>query len=346
MQAIMYDRPRSFRLTTEADQPLQAGQVRLRVLASGICGTDQHIHDGGFGVQFPVTPGHEMIGEIIEHGPDTGRLPLGERVAVDNVYTCGYCPQCQDGRPGLCANLQALGLTHPGSAAEHVIVTESKCVSVGNLDLDTAILAEPTACVVHGLDVLQLKPGSDVLIVGAGPTGQILSQLIARGGASRVALAAPTQFKLDVAHRHGANQTVLTNRADFAASVPTLRELAPHGFDVVIDATGASQVLQQALPLTRTGGTVMVYGMAAEDAQIAVNPYDIFRRELTIKGSFSQTNCVARAVKLLQAGQLRTDGILTHRFPLAEYGDALHALRDPACLKAIVVPDLPQRATT
>lgn len=345
MQAVVYDAPQSFQILEQPDRGLLAGEVRLRVLASGICGTDQHIHDGGFGVRFPVTPGHEIIGEIAEHGPGGGKLQLGARVAVDNVTTCGHCSQCQDGRSGLCENLEALGLTHPGSAAEYVIAPEDQCIPVGDLELDIAILAEPTACVVHGLDVLQLKPGSDVLIIGAGPTGQILSQLIARGGASRVSVAAPTQFKLDVAKRNGATETLLTARADFAASIPALRRIAPTGFDVVIDATGATEVLQQGLSLVRDGGTLMVYGMAGEDAQIHVNPYEIFRRELTIKGAFSQTNCVARAVKLLQGGKVVTDGIITHWFALDRYGDALNALHDPACLKAILIPALTARST-
>ncbi|MFI7123107.1 zinc-dependent alcohol dehydrogenase family protein [Amycolatopsis sp. NPDC049868] len=340
MRAVTYRAPREFLVSNEREVPLRSGELRLRVLASGLCGTDLHIHEGGFGAKFPITPGHEIIGEVIEKGAESGALAVGSRVAVDNVMPCGHCSQCQDGRSELCAHLSALGLTHPGGAAEYVIASAEKCVSIGDLDLNTAILAEPTACVVHGLDVLQLKPASDVLVIGAGPTGQILSQLLVRGGASRVTVAAPTQFKLDVAKRNGASMTLRTQRSDFGASVPELRDVSPDGFDVVIDATGEGSVLRHCVSLVRGGGTLMVYGMSDENVRIDINPYEIFRRELTIKGSFAQTNCVARAVRLLQGGGVVSDGIVTHRFGLDCYGEALAALRSRSCLKAVIVPEM------
>ncbi|SBW22291.1 hypothetical protein FDG2_2424 [Candidatus Protofrankia californiensis] len=339
MRAVRYSAPKTFEVVDVEMAPLVAGHARLKVLTLGVCGTDQHIHNGGFGVRFPMTPGHEFIGEVTEvHQDEITQIATGDRVACDNVVTCGACQMCRDGRPGLCENLQAYGLTHPGGAADFVDVPISSCVSVGALPLETAVLAEPTACVVHGLDVLQLKAGADVLVVGAGPTGQLLAQLLGSGGASRITVAAPTQSKLEVARMHGAHEVVRTNRQDFSAGIPQLRNIAPDGFDVVVDATGAGAVLEHCLPLVRAGGTFMVYGMAEEDVTIRISPFEVFRRELTIKGAFSQTNCVARSVKLLQGGRVKADGIVTHTFLLTAYDEALDALRDPDCLKAVVVP--------
>jgi D-arabinitol dehydrogenase (NADP+) len=338
MRAVVYERPHTFDVRDIPETVLGAGEVRLKVAASGVCGTDQHIHEGGFGVQFPATPGHEMVGEVVEiHASVTG-LTLGERVVVDNVLTCGHCDQCQEGRIGLCRNLAAYGLTAQGSLAETLVVAATTCIPIGDLPTDVAVLAEPLACVIHGMDVLQLRPAADVLVVGAGPTGQLLTQMLVRGGASRVVVAAPTEAKLAVARRHGATQTVVTDRRDFAASHAPLRDLAPNGFDVVIDATGASGVLNALVPVVRDGGTLMIYGMANEDVQLTVSPYEIFRRELTIKGSFSQTNCLSRAVAMLRSGQVQAGGIITHRFDLDDYAQALQALRDPHCLKAVVIP--------
>ncbi len=338
MRAVVYEQAHEFTVRDIPEPVLGVGEVRLRVIASGVCGTDQHIHEGGFGVRFPATPGHEMVGEITEVHPSVIGRELGEFVVVDNVLTCGVCDQCQQGRIGLCRNLEAYGLTFQGSVAETIVVAAATCIPIGDLSPDVAVLAEPLACVIHGMDVLQLRSASDVLVVGAGPTGQLLTQMLIRGGASRVVVAAPTEAKLEVARRHGATATVVTDRSDFAASHARLRELAPFGFDVVIDATGASGVLNALLPLVRDGGTLMIYGMASEDVQLTVSPYEIFRRELTIKGSFAQTNCLSRAVAMLQHGQVSDDGIITHRFTLEQYADALNALRDPACLKAVVVP--------
>ena len=340
MRAVRYSAAEQFSVQEVELGTLPDGHVRLRVLASGVCGTDAHIHRGAFGVRFPMTPGHEFIGEVVEANID-GDAPvhINDRVAVDNVITCGRCPMCRDGRAGLCANLRAYGLTHAGGTAQFVDVPAAVSVSIGDLAIETAVLAEPTACVVHGLDVLQPKAGSDVLIVGAGPTGQILSQLLGCFGAARVTIAAPTASKLEVARHHGAHETVETRRGEFEASVPKLRSLAPEGFDVMVDATGAGNVLARSLPLIRDGGTLMVYGMAEEDTLISISPYEVFRRELTIKGAFSQTNCVVRAVKLLRAGRVRGEGIVTHTFSLDQYGDALSALSSSDCLKAVVIPE-------
>jgi D-arabinitol dehydrogenase (NADP+) len=191
---------------------------------------------------------------------------------------------------------------------------------------------------VHGLDLLALKPGSDVLVFGAGPTGLLLTQLLVRSGAARLTVAAPTASKLELARAGGADETVLVDRHDTAASAERLRALSPDGFDVVIDATGATAVLEQTLALTRTGGTVFVYGMTAESARWSVAPYDIFRRELTIKGSFAQQFSFDRAIANLRTGRVTTTGLVTHRFTLDDYAGALAAVADSSCVKAVIRP--------
>jgi D-arabinitol dehydrogenase (NADP+) len=122
------------------------------------------------------------------------------------------------------------------------------------------------------------------------------------------------------------------------AAVARLRELAPEGFDVVIDATGAVGVLEICLPLTRDGGTVFVYGMTDENDRLTVSPYEVFRRELVIKGSFSQAYSFDRALQALRTGRVATEGIVTHTFALDDYADALAALADRGCVKAVVRP--------
>jgi D-arabinitol dehydrogenase (NADP+) len=153
-----------------------------------------------------------------------------------------------------------------------------------------------------------------------------------------VTVAAPTAAKLELAAGWGA-ETVLASRATPGHTAEQLRERAPDGFDVVIDATGVPAVLEQCPALTAIGGTVLVYGVTPEQAVWPVSPYDVFRRELTIKGSFSQAFSFDRALRMLRAGRVKTDGMITHRFGLAGYGDALAAVAsDPSCLKAIIEP--------
>jgi D-arabinitol dehydrogenase (NADP+) len=338
MRAVVYDRPEHF---TVAELPVPEpgpGEVRLKVLVAGVCGTDAHLHVGEFGPTYPLTPGHEFVGEVVALGDGVDPGLLGHRVVVDNCAACGHCVECRRARPTFCRNAVAQGVNRPGGFAEQVVTDASRCFLVDDLEPEVAVLTEPIACVVHGLDVLDLAPGSDVLLFGAGPTGLILTSLLARSGAGRLVVAAPTAAKLELATARGADAVVQLDRNDPEGSQARLRELAPDGFDVVIDATGALAVLGTTLGLVRTGGTVFVYGMTAEAAQWPVSPYDIFRRELTIKGSFAQQFAFDRALSALRNGRVSPDGLVTKRFSLDEYADALAAVADSSVVKAVVIP--------
>jgi D-arabinitol dehydrogenase (NADP+) len=339
LKAVNYTAPRTFRVEELPDPEPQHGEVVLRTAATGICGSDVHIHEGNFFGAYPLIPGHEIVGRVELLGPDVDNLTVGQLVAADNTILCGSCYFCRRGEPLFCQNFGALGVTRPGGFAELVAVRAEKCFPV-DLPLETAVLIEPTACAVHGMDVLNLRPGSDVLLFGAGPSGLVLAQLLVHGGAARVTVAAPTAFKLELAKRYGVDETVLIDRSDFDASLSQIRALTPHGFDVVIDATGAPAVLAQTPSFTRDGGTVLVYGMSKPEDRIDISPHEIFKRQLTIKGSFAQTHCFDRALAVLSSGRVMTDGIVTHRFQLERYNDALDAVRgDPSCLKAAIFFD-------
>lgn len=338
MKAIVYDAPLRWQYTEVPDPTPGPGEVRLRLALTGVCGTDVHLHAGEFGPVYPLIPGHEMVGWIDEVG-DGVPLRLGELVTVDNMTSCGNCPQCRRGRSQYCSSSRAQGVSDPGGFAEAVIAPAANCYIASGLDVDTAVFAEPAACVMHGLDVLALRPGSDVLIFGTGPTGLILAQLLAAAGAARVTVAGRAQFKLDIAAGHGADEIVLLDQGDPAEDERRLRAIAPDGFDAVVDATGSLDVLTRCLSLVGIGGTVFVYGMTAEAAQLAVRPYDIFRRELRIVGSFAQPHCLDRAMTMLRTGRLDTDGLITHRFQLPDYADAIDAVaNNSSCLKAVIAP--------
>ena len=338
MKAIVYDAPERWRHTDVPDPVPAAGEVTLRVVAAGVCGTDVHLHAGEFGPVYPLTPGHEIAGVVAEVGAGVTTLAPGELVALDNMIACGVCAQCRRARPQFCGDMRALGVTDPGGFAEFVVCAAGKCHGAGDLDPEVAAFAEPVACVVHGLDVLQLRPGSDVLVVGTGPTGLILAQLLRGAGASRVTVAGRTPFKLELAAAYGADEIVAMATADEQPAAAA-RKLAPDGFDVVIDATGSVDVLAGCASLLGIGGTLFVYGMAPEAARLAISPYDVFRRELTIKGSFSQAFSFDRALALLRAGRVSTSGMVTHRFGLRDYGAAIEAVAgDSSCLKALMQP--------
>jgi D-arabinitol dehydrogenase (NADP+) len=339
MKAVVYSAPREFTVQDVADPVAGPGQVVVRTTMAGVCGTDVHIHEGGFFSAFPLTPGHEIAGEVLSLGEGVSGFEIGQQVVVDNASACGHCPECGRSDPLYCRNFLSLGVNAAGGFAEQVVTRPDKVFDAADLPLELAVLAEPLACAIHGVDVLDLAPGADVAMIGSGTTGLLLAQLLIHGGAGRLTVAGPTQFKLDLARQYGVDRVVQVSRSDAAATAATLRELAPGGYDVVIDATGSSAVVQTLPDLVRDNGTVLVYGMTDAEDRVSWSPYDIFRRQLTIKGSFAQVNCFNQAMAMLRSGRIRSEGLITHRFPLDRYGDALAAVgSDPTCLKAVVVP--------
>jgi D-arabinitol dehydrogenase (NADP+) len=341
MKAVVYDAPRSYAVKEIPTPQAAAGEVRIKVGQVGVCGTDLHIHEGDFNAVFPLIPGHELVGVVDQVGAGVRRVRVGEQVTVNpNVY-CGHCDYCLAGRLILCANLQGYGSNFPGFFADYVTVAENLVFSVEGLPPDTAVFTEPAACAMHGLETLDLRPGSSVLVFGAGPTGLLLAQLIASGGASSVTVAAPRQFKLDTAAGLGIDRTVLIGRDDAEGNIAKLRRAAPggDGYDVVVEATGSTRIGDICVPLTRNGGTVLVYGVTRPEDIVTFHPFDVFRREITIKGSFAEITSFAAAIAALRGGRARTDGIITHRFALDDYGKALDALQnDPSVHKIVIVP--------
>lgn len=340
MKAVLYDAAASYRIT-EVDTPTPAaGEVLIKVIQVGVCGTDLHLHHGDFDAVFPLIPGHEVVGAVAALGEGVTRFAIGEQVTVNPNVPCGYCSYCLAGRVILCENGQGLGTNIPGFFAEYACVPELLVFSVEGLPVDTAVFTEPAACAMHGVETLQIRPGSTALVIGAGPTGTLLAQLIATGGASWVTVAGPTSFKLDTISGLGIDNTVLIDRDDASGNVAALRAASPtgDGYDIVVEATGSTTVGEICVPLTRNGGTVLIYGVTRAQETVAFHPFDVFRREITIKGSFAEMTSFGAAIAALHTGRVKTAGIITHRFPLAEYGAALETLAsDKTAHKVVIV---------
>ena len=219
MKALVYDAPESFEVKEIPPPTAGPGQVLIRVMACGICKTDLHIHRGKFIATFPLTPGHEFAGEVAEVGEGVRDFAPGDRVTADNAVPCGYCYYCRRNKPLYCENFYSLGCNGPGGFAEYVLVGHDKVFRLPDgLSYEQAAFTEPTACVVHCMDVVDVQPADEVLLFGAGPAGLVLAQMIKRCGASSLVVAAPTESKLRIAERLAADQTVKIERSEPAAA--------------------------------------------------------------------------------------------------------------------------------
>ena len=231
-----------------------------------------------------------------------------------------------------------MGVHRPGFFAEYASADHRQVFSVDGLESDTAVFAEPTACAMHGLETLSQRPGGSALVMGAGPTGLLLAQLIGSGGATSVTVGDIVPFKLETAAGLGVDSTVSMTK-DPAQNIDRLRAASPtgDGYDVVVEATGTTAVGNICVPLTRNGGTVLVYGVTRPDERLSISPFELFRREITIKGSYAEMTSFAAAISALRTGRARTDGIISHKFSLEDYGKALEALAsDPTAHKVVI----------
>jgi D-arabinitol dehydrogenase (NADP+) len=338
MKAIVYDAPRQFKYRDVPEPQIEADEVLVRIDACGLCGTDLHIHEGEFAPRFPLIPGHEFTGEIVTLGEAVNGLKERQRVVGNSNESCGKCFYCMRGDFLLCLNLRAYGVTQDGGFAQYLRIKADRIFPIGHLSPREAVMVEPTACAVHGMEVLAMKPGSDVLLFGAGPTGQVLAQLLKLNGAGRLVVAAPAGPKLELASHLAADEIVAIERKNPEKHRNRLRELNPTGFDYIVEATGSPAVCEDALQFARRGATLLVYGVYPEKETVRFNPFDLFRREITIKGSFAQIDAFPRALAYLESGKIKVNEIVTDEFALEDWARALEHAWARKGIKTAVIP--------
>lgn len=313
------------RVTRLPDPQPGPGEVLVQVAASGICHTDVHILKGHYRASFPVVPGHEYAGTVVATGAGVGSEWVGRRVAVDPNVPCGRCEACHRNRQNLCRNLKAYGVDRNGGFAELCAVRVDNVHPIGDLPFEQAAFAEPLGCVVHALRRLQPEPGSEALVFGAGPMGLLLLQALKGYGAARVVAVDIHEPRLELARRLGADETFVSAQLG--------GKLGGRRFDVVADATGVPQVVEEMANWVRDGGKLLYFGVCPPQARVAVSPFDVYRRDLHIVGSFSLNATLPAALGLIASGAVRVEPLVSHRFPLEEFPRYIDRVGQPDTMK-------------
>ncbi|WP_027136222.1 zinc-dependent alcohol dehydrogenase family protein [Geminicoccus roseus] len=310
MKALLFREIGDALVTDVRDPAPAAGQVVVEVGATGVCHTDLDILHGRYLCAFPVVPGHEIAGTVVALGEGVTGVATGARVTVDPLIPCGQCRSCMAGRPSLCANLKGYGATNDGGFAPFVAVAAKNVHPIGDLPFHVAALAEPLACVMHGIDRANVAPGMRALVFGAGPIGLMMMMgLQARG------VADVTMVDLEETRRAQAVELG-------AAAAVDGREIEPSalgdGFDLVVDCTGVAEVCARMPSFARDGATILFFGVCPPAARAAFSPYEIFRRELTLIGSHAVCFNLPDAVEVLKGLGRRAEALVSHRLPLAD----------------------------
>jgi 2-desacetyl-2-hydroxyethyl bacteriochlorophyllide A dehydrogenase len=333
MRAAVVDEPGRVRVGEVPDPVPGAGEVVVRVGATGICGTDLHIVAGEFPPSpYPLVPGHEFSGEVVALGPEApdvadGGVRVGDRVAVDPSLFCGRCRFCRAGRGNLCERWGAIGDTVDGAFAEYVAAPAASCYRMPDaMTFPQGALAEPLSCAVHGLRRIGAGVGESFLVVGAGTMGLLIQQLLQRSGA-RVVVVDRNAERLPLAAQLGAS-----------ATATDVAELDGELFDAAVDVTGAVPAIEGALGSLDRGGRLLVFGVAPEQARARVAPFRVYNDELTIIGTMAVLHSFGPALDLIASGAVTVDPLLTHALPLAEFGRALDVMRSGQGVKVQVLP--------
>ncbi|WP_335376606.1 zinc-dependent alcohol dehydrogenase family protein [Bacillus sp. JJ1122] len=304
-------------------------EVLVKVESCGICGTDQHIyhgHPGSAEVNPPIILGHELAGEVVEAGAEVTNLRAGDRVSIDPNMYCGTCKYCRSNRAHLCENLQAVGVTRDGGMGEYCVVPAANCYKIPDtMTFEEAALVEPLGCVLHGFRKIQLSPLSKVLIIGGGFIGQLFLQLVKQQNVESIIVSEPAESKKETLFRLGADEVI--NPMD---------EMELEA-DVVIECVGRPESMEFAFKAAGKGGQVLLFGVAAPETVISVSPFEIFSKELTVKGSFVNPYTHEEAIALIGNKVIDVQTLISHRFKLQDLPAAMAEYPKLGVSKGVIV---------
>lgn len=321
----------------QMEKPLpepNADEVLVKVLATGICGTDIGIYKGHRKIDENLTPGHEFCGEIVDVGSNVSKYKKGDFVIPSIVVKCGLCQACLDGYESQCENLREIGIHIDGSFAEYVAVPQIALHKpCKNISLDDAASVEPVAVAVSAVKKIDGGLfGKDVVVNGPGAIGLYITQIsIMAGARSVVVLGASSEDRLALARSYGA-KTIKTSKEDKDSR---LKELLPNRkADVVFEASGVASTTNDFIEYLKPHGELVLVGIYKDTGEI--NLLEMVRSESIIKGSFCYTlSEFESAIRLVEENKINFKGIVT-RFKLEQLPEAFDSVITKKAIKAIL----------
>ena len=317
------------------------GEVRVRVQACGVCGSDVFLQKGGFGagVALPVIPGHEAAGVVDALGDGVSSVAVGDQVALYYITTPPDDPWAAAGRPNISPHVRRMGVDVDGAFAEYVLRPEAALIRprAAVPPAILAVLTDAVATPLHGLKrVAHLMPGETLVVLGVGGLGSNAVQLGKAMGA-RVIAVTRSEAKAQLARDLGADETVAAaeDDPDPVAAVKALT--GGHGPDVVIQCVGSAAVDEQAIAMGGPGGRVVLIGSSLD--YFRARAVDIFWRELSVLGSRGFVpDDIRDAIDLYLDGTLTVDHLVGSTRPLGEADQALDDLRAGRVLRSVLMP--------
>jgi len=319
------------------------GEVLVKVLAIGICGSDLHYYAGDQigerSIVYPMSLGHEFAGEAVGVGPGVRGLKPGDRIMAEPASGCGECEWCKGGKSNLCPATRFCGSPPvDGAFSQYYALNAHQALPIpDDMSYDGALMAEPLANLIHVMEMADLKRGQSACVIGCGPIGLLLLQLVKRAGASRIFASEKVPYRRSLAERLGADVAYDANACDAADEI--LKATDGRGVDVAFEAAGDPPAIDQCMRAATRGGMVVIEGIPAE-TQVVFDVRTARRKELTVKFCRRCPDTPEKALSLVHNREIDVGSLVSHHFPIAQIARAfeiVHAHIDNA-VKVVIEP--------
>jgi L-iditol 2-dehydrogenase len=342
MKAVVISGPGRAAVTNVASSALRPGDVRIKVLATGVCGTDVELFEGTMPyltsgmARYPLTPGHEWVGEVAEFGAEVTGFKVGDRVAGECSCGCLQCKRCRAGHYHRCPHRTETGiLNRAGAFAELIDFPASFLHKVSKeVSIESACLIEPAAVAFNGVRLAGVSPQDDVAIFGDGPIGLLLLMMSKAFGARSVTLVGATPDRLAVGAKLGANATINVREQNTSAV------LAHQGYgelpSVVIEATGNPTAILEAIKCVAPGGRLILQGIFAGQKLDGLNLDPIVVNDIMIKGALGSPGVWPDVIRLIESRRIDPGKLVTSALELDDYPRAIELVKKRSGIKTIV----------
>jgi 2-desacetyl-2-hydroxyethyl bacteriochlorophyllide A dehydrogenase len=324
MKAVVIEGPHRASWRDVEEPAVGADDVLVESRQAGLCRTDIEMMTGAFTdprwVHYPLIPGHEWAGTVVDVGANVGSVRVGERVVCEGFLPCHRCSRCRVGLTQWCEHIEAIGFTRPGGYAELVSVPERIVHPLAeHVSFEAGVLVEPASVVLNGLEKARPVPGEAVGVIGVGTLGALTIALLGLHSPSRIVAFGVREEELEFARTLGASEVVLV-------SGPHVGEAE---LDLVVETAGAAAAVELAASVCRPGGRALLLGIAGEGRTLTLPSDLLVGKDMSLIGSIAYPSAVwSRVLGLVADRVLDLDPIVTHRFPVSEFEQAVRLMDD------------------
>ena len=324
MKAAVLHKPLDLRVEEVSIPQIGSNEVLVKMKRVGVCGSDIHYYMEGsiasFTIKQPLILGHECAGEIVETGDKVKAFRIGQRVVIEPGFTCGKCEYCKTGRYNLCREVKFYAAPpYDGAFAEYVSAPEQNVfVMPDEMSFEEGAMIEPLAVGMMAAKMGEVTAHDTVAVLGAGPIGQMVLQAAKTYGVLETFVTDVVDYRLEYAKKYGAKEVVNASKENMVEKIIELTD--NKGVDVVIEASGASQSIQQSIDIVKPGGRIVLVGYPPKDVQMPLNK--VIAKELRIQGIHRYANVYPTAIKAVSSGKAVVKPFVTNVFPLEQIKEA------------------------